>query len=325
MSSRDQDRDSHDDDRELDAFLRGEDDLAGALRGLEQPAPPPALDARIRAQAQAALAEPVGAANDDAQANDANDASAAIDAEERALVASPLGRWRAPLAVAATVVVGVSLALQWDGGRQDTAPAALADAAPPASGPQAPEPASVPAPAAAPAAAPEATRQQEAASPVVEKAVPGPAPATRQGRATRAAPTEAVRPAPPPPPASAANPAPAMPAAAPAPSSAPAPASAPSFHMQHFAAPQSAEGDAEGVAVQRRNAPATTHVEVAGSRVTAADERRPREWLAVIGQLLDHQLDDDARTSWAHFRREYPDYPVPDALRRRLDGPSAPP
>lgn len=323
MSSRDQDRDSHDDDRELDAFLRGEDDLAGALRGLEQPAPPPALDARIRAQAQEALAEPVGAANDAAQASDANDAGAVNDAEERALVASPLGRWRAPLAVAATVVIGVSLALQWDGGRRETAPAALADAAPRAEGPPAPAPASVPAPVAAPEALPEATRQQEPAP--VEKAMPGPAPATRQGRATHAAPTEAVRPPPPPPPAPAASPAPAMPAAAPAPAPAPAPASAPSFHLQHFATPQSGEGDADGLAVQRRSAPATTHVEVTGSRVTAADERRPREWLAVIGQLLDHKLDDDARTSWAHFRREYPDYPVPDALRRRLDGSTAHP
>ncbi|MFK3737308.1 hypothetical protein [Massilia sp. TN1-12] len=317
MSSRDQDRDSHDDDRELDAFLRGEDDLAAALRGLEQPAPPPALDGRIRAQAQEALAEPVGAAND------ANDANAASDEEERALVASPLGRWRAPLAVAATVVIGVSLALQWDGGRQDTAPAALADSEPAASAPQAREPASVPAPVAAPEvlpdALPEATWQQEPAP--VEKAMPGPAPGTRQGGATHAAPTQAVRPPPPPPPAPAASPAPAAPAAAPAPAS----ASAPSFHLQHFAAPQSAEGDADGLAVQRRSAPATTHVEVTGSRVTAADERRPREWLAVIGQLLDHKLDDDARTSWASFRREYPDYPVPDALRRRLDGPAAAP
>lgn len=300
MSSRDQDRHGHgnDDDRELDAFLRGEDDLAAALRGLEQPAPPPALDERIRAQAREALAEPTGAAND---AGDID------EEEERALVASPLGRWRAPLAVAATVVIGVSLALQWDGGHQDTAPAALADTAPPASGPRAPESSTVP--------APEAAEQQEPAPPMVEKAAP--ATGARERREVRTTPAEAVRPPPPPPPAPAASPAPALPA--------PAPVTAPAYPMQHFASPQAAEGDADGLAVQRRSAPATTHVEVTGSRAAAADERRPREWLVVIGQLLDHKLDDDARTSWANFRRDYPDYPVPEALRRRLESLPAPP
>lgn len=308
MSSRDQDRHGHgnDDDRELDAFLRGEGDLAAALRGLEQPAPPPALDERIRAQAREALAEPVGAAND---AGDID------EEEERALVASPLGRWRAPLAVAATVVIGVSLALQWDGGHRDTAPAALADTAPPTSGALAPESSTVP--------APEAADQQEPAPPMVEKAAP--ATGARQRREARTTPAEAVRPPPPPPPppmpVPAASPAPALPAPAPA----PAPVTAPAFPMQHFAAPQAAEDDAGGWAVQRRSAPATTHVEVAGSRAAAADERRPREWLVVLGQLLDHKLDDDARTSWANFRRDYPDYPVPEALRRRLDSLPAPP
>ncbi len=56
---------------------------------------------------------------------------AAQDAEERALVASPLGRWRLPLAVAALVAIGVSVGLQWQGGRTD-APAQAA----PAQGPQ---------------------------------------------------------------------------------------------------------------------------------------------------------------------------------------------
>lgn len=46
---------------------------------------------------------------------------AAQDAEERALVASPLGRWRLPLAVAALVAIGVSVGMQWQGGRTETA------------------------------------------------------------------------------------------------------------------------------------------------------------------------------------------------------------
>jgi hypothetical protein len=287
-------RDGQPDDRALDAFLRGEDELAGALRGLDQPAPPPALDARIRAQAREALAEPAGAAND------------AVDAEERALVASPLGRWRAPLAVAATVVIGASLALQWDGGSRDAARAPLADTAPrgaagsapsaPAAAPETAQPAPVQRDAATPAAAPSAASSAAAAAPVAARpqrhAAAGPAPAE----------AEALAP-PPAPPAVAAPPAP-MPIMP-----------APSFPAQYYAAPPAGADEAP---VQRRNL-APTHVDVTGSRVTASDERRPREWLAVLGQLLDHRLDDDARTSWDQFRRQYPDYPVPDALRQRLD------
>jgi anti-sigma-K factor RskA len=84
----------NDSDEAFEAFLRGEDALSAELQGIEQPAPSPELDARIRAQAREALEQPAGAAN---------------DAEEKALVSSPLGRWRAPLALAATVVIGVTL------------------------------------------------------------------------------------------------------------------------------------------------------------------------------------------------------------------------
>lgn len=301
------------DDRELDAFLRGEDDLSAQLRGLDQPTPPPQLDARIRAQAQEALREPAGAAN---------------DAEERALVTSPLGRWRGPLALAATVVIGVSVGLQWDGWRAKE-PQALSDAVGPA------------APGAVPAVVPDT-----APAPSVDAVMPPPPPEPER------APRESAQPAPAAPvarphvpapsrlePDVAARPAPALAenrVAPPAPPAAPAPATVDLRSSNHFAnrkaAPsylaESAPADTMAYA---RSPGAGTRVEVTGSRIAppapaaprvvldAAGERRARLGLQLIGELLDLHLDEEARTTWGRFRAEFPGYPVPQELRKRIE------
>jgi len=281
--------DRPDDDRELDAFLRGEDDLSAQLRGLDQPAPPPELDARIRAQAEAALREAAGAAN---------------DAEERALVTSPLGRWRAPLALAATVVIGVSLGLQWDGWREKEAQA-LSDAV-------APElPAVAPAPAPEPVQPPPPAVMQEAlpAAPVAK--APAPAPQRHRNVDRTRAPVET----------------PALPAP-PAPPAAPVPTHTDTGVVNYAPQRSLAEAPMPDTVAYARRPENGRRVEVTGNRIVrpappapldAAAEQRARQGLQLIGELLDLHLDDEARTTWARFRAEYPTYPVPEGLLRRIE------
>lgn len=115
------------------------------------------------------------------------------------------------------------------------------------------------------------------------------------------------------------------------------------------AAPKTSGGDARQSSLLEAPPPAApvlayatrpeggTRVEVTGSRIgratppappaprarvaprDAAAERRARQGLQLIGELLDLHLDDEARTTWRRFREDYPDYPVPDALRRRVE------
>lgn len=56
-----------------------------------------------------------------------------------------------------------------------------------------------------------------------------------------------------------------------------------------------------------------------------AADARAEQWLALLTELLDRHLDADARDSWRHFRREYPDAPVPAALQARIDALQAAP
>jgi hypothetical protein len=289
--------DRPDDDRELDAFLRGEDDLSAQLRGLDQPAPPPELDARIRAQAEAALREAAGAAN---------------DAEERALVTSPLGRWRAPLALAATVVIGVSLGLQWDGWREKE-PRALSDAVAPELPAAAPAPA--PAPEQEPVQPPPAVVQEVLPAAPVAKA-PAPAPQRHRNVDQARAPVEIPAPAPP---------------APPVPPAAPAPALTDSGVVNYAPQRSLAEAPMPDTVEYARRSENGRRVEVTGNRIArpappappapldAAAERRASQGLQLIGELLDLHLDDEARTTWARFRAEFPTYPVPEGLRRRIE------
>jgi RNA polymerase sigma factor (sigma-70 family) len=87
-------------------------DAGPILRGLLQETPPPELDARIHAQARAALDHPARAARDPVINAPPADADAAADDEEAPRPSNPFGHLRVPMAVAAVLVIGVTLALQ---------------------------------------------------------------------------------------------------------------------------------------------------------------------------------------------------------------------
>jgi hypothetical protein len=84
-------------DAELDAFLKGEDELSRRLKALEQPSPSAELDAAILAQAERPAA-----------ANDGSDGVASKAPLQR------LGpRWQVPAGIAATVLAGVLAHQAW--------------------------------------------------------------------------------------------------------------------------------------------------------------------------------------------------------------------
>jgi RNA polymerase sigma factor (sigma-70 family) len=87
-------------------------DVGTILRGLLQETPPPELDARIRAQARAALDHPARVARDPVVKPPPAEADAAADDEEAPRPSNPFGHLRVPMAVAAVLVIGVTLALQ---------------------------------------------------------------------------------------------------------------------------------------------------------------------------------------------------------------------
>lgn len=51
----------------------------------------------------------------------------------------------------------------------------------------------------------------------------------------------------------------------------------------------------------------------------ATKEFDPAGWLVEIEALLNAQKNSEAELEWAMFRKAYPDYAVPEALRKRLD------
>lgn len=183
-----------DDDEQFEAFLRGEGELARALKELPQPTPGADLDQAILARARRELAA-------DAAANDAR-----TPAPDAPPAQHFLRRARAPLALAASVVLAVSLGLQW----RPPAPQAPALQETPA----APKPLPPAAPAVPPATVdlPELPRAvpDAAPSPAVI-AVQEPPPAAPAAAAPAVPALDVV--APPPPPAMAAAPAPAAPVA----------------------------------------------------------------------------------------------------------------
>ena len=141
--------DNQRDDAEFEAFLRGEGELVRALREVLQPVVPDALSEAILAQAEASLRR-------SAAANDASVASPAAPPPQHFL-----RRARVPLAMAASVLLALSLGLQWKE-RQEPARETAAVAV-------APQPATPPAASASPAPAavtpPPPTRLAEAARP----------------------------------------------------------------------------------------------------------------------------------------------------------------
>jgi len=88
------------------------DDFDAILRALPQETPPPELDARVHAQARAALDHPARAARDPVISAPPADADAAADDEEAPRPSNPFGHLRVPMAVAAVLVIGVTLVLQ---------------------------------------------------------------------------------------------------------------------------------------------------------------------------------------------------------------------
>jgi len=274
------------DDRDLDAFLRGEDALSALLADVPQPAPSPELDARIHAQARAAL---------DARAP-------AVAANEAVAPHAPRTGWlwraRTPLALAATVVLGVSLGLRWEGWR-DQAPGTVYDAGPAA---------------AAPAAKPQVTPAPQPDAAPAPPPPPPPAPARHAPKIRHVRPSA---PAPVPAPAPAAAPAPPPPAlaAAPAQFSRAAPADIVIAEDAGALAPLTIVGQRAARSapphLARAPAPARTY--------TPAEDERARQWLDLVNTLLDRGLDTDARRAWPEFRAEFPDYPVPPGLQARID------
>jgi len=133
------------DDKDFDAFLRREGDLAQRLQELPQRAPSAELDAAILAAANAELAKagtlPLPRA---AAANDP------VASERPALAAGFIRRWRIPLGLAASLLVTVQLVRLelTDEQTVPNAPALLLERS------SAPAPAAAPAAAAAPAPAP---------------------------------------------------------------------------------------------------------------------------------------------------------------------------
>lgn len=342
----------HDDDRDFDAFLRGEDDLSARLRQLPPPDVPAALDARILAQARVALREPLTAANDAAADVSVVDEVDAVDAVDPPRRAPWFVRVRAPLALAATVVIGVSLSLRWEGWKDERPAAVLSDA----------EPAGESAPAPAPAVEksksmppPQASAPAVAADPAVDlparpqrpvqaaRRAPVAPPAAEARLAEDAAPVAAA-------PQAAAAPAPSSaPPSFPAGESKPGPAVSgmyaskrsayervvPDQSLQRFAPPgpalalpAPASPSAAPAPVEAARRAPSTRVEVSGSRITRADvqartalepDARARQWLDLLTELLDRHLDDDARDAWRQFRVEFPDTAVPAALQARID------
>lgn len=159
----------HDDDAEFEAFLRGEGQLSSLLRGVPQPEVPEPVDALVRADARAALQEPAGAANDAA-------ASPAVSGGMRRGAGRGARDYRVPLALAATVVLGVSLGVQWSGWQGEPAPWRIAEHPDTAA---APAPAAAPSPEPGPAIPVEAPPVSAAGVPA-QVAVPAPKPVAPQ-------------------------------------------------------------------------------------------------------------------------------------------------
>lgn len=108
---------NHGDDG-LDAFLRGEDELARALQALPQPAPSAELTQKILADAQRALSQPV-AANDER-----------LPGVNHRPPPGIFRRLRIPLAVAASATLVVLIGLQWQQTPTES-PQIVAQATPP--------------------------------------------------------------------------------------------------------------------------------------------------------------------------------------------------
>ncbi|NHQ89582.1 hypothetical protein [Janthinobacterium lividum] len=272
---------------DTDKHEADDEELNALLASLPQPAPSSALDAAILAAAEKALHQPA-AANDSA------------DGVLRTLPAKKtpdsLPRWRVPLGLAAAVLLTVNLiGVDWFGSKPAQFPVIGEPVTPevtPAPGASATT--SVPPPA--------------AEAPPQPAALPA-APAPRAVAKMAPRPTPQAEPAPltaPPAPVSFPTPQTA-PVAPPAPPPPPAPAPAMREAMEQQAAMKAESGLQRQAPVQRALAmppPAKLDASV---------------WLVKIDALLKAGEGALAQQEWMAFRQAYPDYPVAEELRQRLE------
>lgn len=271
---------THDQDNDKPNDAPIDEELNALLASLPQPAPSSALDAAILADAEKALQKPA-AANDSA------------DGMLRTLPAkkSPdyLQRWRVPLGLAAAVLLTVNLiGVDWFGSKPAQFPVV--------------------------------------GEPVTQEVVPAAAPVPQAAESTAAAPASramakmAAKPAPPAPPASFPTPqtVAVAPPAPPAPPPPPAPATAMSEAMEQQAAMQ-AESSLQRQAPVQRALAMPAPVAARSAPLPPAAKLDAGVWLVKIDALLKAGEDALAREEWTAFRQAYPDYPVAEELRQRLE------
>ena len=272
---------------DTDKHEADDEELNALLASMPQPAPSSALDAAILVDAEKALQKPV-AANDSA------------DGVLRTLPAKKtpdsLQRWRVPLGLAAAVLLTVNLiGVDWFGSK-------------PAQFPVIGEPATPEVTPAPGASATASVPQPAAEAPPQPAALPA-APAPRALSKMAPRPTPRAEPAPltaPPAPVSFPTPQTA-PVAPPAPPPPPAPATAMREAMEQPAAMKAESGLQRQAPVQRALAmppPAKLDASV---------------WLVKIDALLKAGEGALAQQEWMAFRQAYPDYPVAEELRQRLE------
>jgi hypothetical protein len=267
-------------DAELDAFLKGEDELSRRLKALEQPSPSAELDAAILAQAQRPAA-----------ANDASDGLALKAPMQR------LGlRWRVPAGIAATVLAGVLAHQAWQASADLDREREVSDMAPVSALPAPPVP------------QPPAAIEH---SPVPQAKVSPAAPKPRHPPSHRSAPQVSDASPPPPPPSPARAPfsysAPA--AAAPA----PPPAAAAPLRFAEERRTVEVTGRRNRVEVQGAVVGRSSKF---GELAAQPD---PKIWLAAIEEMMKAGLQRDALEEWDKFRAAWPDYPVPAETREKIN------
>ena len=326
------------DDAEFETFLHGHGELARQLQGLPQPAPSATLDAAILAQAETLLKTETSLRQ---AANDALSGKSGKPSKPRFLM-----RWPTQLGMAACMVLAVLATLRWQTEpatqSYDTAPQAEPAPPPPApaaaaatsvesvgavekktqatpdlarpkaaarsappvakAAPEAKPPAqdTQTAPAPAPAPAPAAARENYAVSPS-QLASPENFPSRVRAIIVPQAPAAAKPPSAIAEPAATYSPAPAPIVAPPAYSPAPAPAPVIASGATATAAPTEPE-----------SAPIAT---LSGKTESPA---RAAAWLSAIDEMLKAGLHQDALEEWDKFKRDYPDYPVPEKLRAQI-------
>ena len=266
-----------------------DEELKALLASLPQPAPSSALDAAILADAEKALHQP-------AAANDSADGVLRTLPVKKA--PDYLQRWRIPLGLAAAVLLTVNLiGVDWFGSK-------------PAQFPVVGEPVTqevMPAPTAAPAA--EAT-----ASPSPLPAAPAP---RAMAKAAPRPPAQAeLAPAPvlPPEPRLTAT----VPIAPPAPPPPPAAATAMHQAMEQQAVMQ-AESSLQRQAPAQRALAMPAPVAAKSAPLPSPAKLDASVWLVKIDALLKAGEGALAREEWTAFQHAYPDYPVAEELRQRLE------